>query len=296
MGEVWSVYGEYLEGIHRCIKASHGTHLSATGNHDPAVILQQVDLLCKLSIASVNVIVWASCQIRKIAGCACAGNAGNVFPTYRLQSKPEVSDPGMHHGTCVTHVPWCMSESLIRGGGENVPGIPGACATRNFAYLARGPFGNILGMVRSPIKTRAFNKIPWICMCLKKEIKMTLKELYGQDFFLFSNWKNGCNSPFPANKRCKFAYWWLYRWILGVGKWFHPTLYLACVYLSMLELKLNHVSKRTPYVFLFFMYVVYQQYMRMLHSVLCLHVVILSSSDGIVWFIDPYHSGLLMWQ
>ena len=24
---------------------------------------------------------WASCQIRKIAGCACAGNAGNVFPS-----------------------------------------------------------------------------------------------------------------------------------------------------------------------------------------------------------------------
>ena len=23
---------------------------------------------------------WASCQIRKIAGCACTGNAGNVFP------------------------------------------------------------------------------------------------------------------------------------------------------------------------------------------------------------------------
>ena len=83
---------------------------------------------------------WASCQIRKIAGCTCAGNAGNVFLTYRLQRKPQVSDPGMHHGTCVTHVPWCMSESLIRGRGENVPGIPGACATRNFAYLARGPY------------------------------------------------------------------------------------------------------------------------------------------------------------
>ena len=25
-------------------------------------------------------IVWASYQIRKIAGCVCAGNAGNVFP------------------------------------------------------------------------------------------------------------------------------------------------------------------------------------------------------------------------
>ena len=27
------------------------------------------------------------------------------FPRHRLQMKPLVSDPGMHHGTCVTHVP-----------------------------------------------------------------------------------------------------------------------------------------------------------------------------------------------
>ena len=25
---------------------------------------------------------------------------------------PRVSDPDMHHGTCVTHVPWCMPGSL----------------------------------------------------------------------------------------------------------------------------------------------------------------------------------------
>ena len=61
------------------------------------------------------------------------------FSRHWLQRKPLYSDPGMHHGTCVTHVPWCMSGSLIHGGGENVPGIPGACATRNFTYLARGP-------------------------------------------------------------------------------------------------------------------------------------------------------------
>ena len=71
---------------------------------------------------------WASYQIREIAGCACAGNAGNVFPTHRLQWKPLVSDPGMHHGTCVAHVPWCMSGSLACVGGENDPGITGACA------------------------------------------------------------------------------------------------------------------------------------------------------------------------
>ena len=28
---------------------------------------------------------------------------------------PQSSDPGMHHGTCVTHVPWCMPGSLTRG-------------------------------------------------------------------------------------------------------------------------------------------------------------------------------------
>ena len=61
------------------------------------------------------------------------------FPHHRLQRKPLVNDPGMHHGTCVTHVPWCMPGSLTNAGGENVPVIPGACATRHVAYLVRGP-------------------------------------------------------------------------------------------------------------------------------------------------------------
>ena len=64
------------------------------------------------------------------------------FPRHRLQMKPLVSDSGMHHDTCVTHVPWCMSGSLTRSGGENVPCIPGACATRNLSYLARGLLPN----------------------------------------------------------------------------------------------------------------------------------------------------------
>ena len=61
------------------------------------------------------------------------------FSPQPTQRKPLLSDSSMHHGTCVAHVPWYMSGSLTRGDGENVPGIPGACATRNFAYLARGP-------------------------------------------------------------------------------------------------------------------------------------------------------------
>ena len=41
-------------------------------------------------------------QIRKIAGCACAGNAGNVFPATDFKKEPLVGDPGMDHDT---HMP-----------------------------------------------------------------------------------------------------------------------------------------------------------------------------------------------
>ena len=64
---------------------------------------------------------------------------GTIFPPPTSQ-KPLVSDPGMHHATYVTHVLWCMSGSQTRAGRENVPGIPGPCATRKFTYLVRGPY------------------------------------------------------------------------------------------------------------------------------------------------------------
>ena len=114
-----------------------GGHLCTFAEGQCSAFSHKVDIG---NVCGCNTVPWASYQIRKIACCACAGNAGNVFPRHRLQRKPLVSDPGMHHGTCVTHVPWCMSGSLTRGGGENVPGIPGACATRNFTYLVRGPW------------------------------------------------------------------------------------------------------------------------------------------------------------
>ena len=62
-----------------------------------------------------------------------------VICCHLLQRKPLVSNPCMHPGTCRTHVPGCMPRSLTCGGGENVLCILSACATRNFAYLVRGP-------------------------------------------------------------------------------------------------------------------------------------------------------------
>ena len=49
---------------------------------------------------------WAYCQIRNITGCACAA---------RFSPPSRFSDPDMHQGTCVTHVPWCMPGSLKSG-------------------------------------------------------------------------------------------------------------------------------------------------------------------------------------
>ena len=51
----------------------------------------------------------ASSQIRKIAGLAYVGDAGDVFSPMR------VSDPDMHDDTWVTHVSWCMPGSLTIG-------------------------------------------------------------------------------------------------------------------------------------------------------------------------------------
>ena len=78
---------------------------------------------------SNHVGIWVSrapYQIRKFAGCACAGN---VFPATYFNGNRELAILA-----CIT-----ARASRTHGGGENVPGIPGACAIRNFTYLARGP-------------------------------------------------------------------------------------------------------------------------------------------------------------
>ena len=58
---------------------------------------------------------------------------------------PQVSDPDMHHGTCVTHVPWCMTELLTSGFLWNWwrgkrSRHSRRIRTRNSTYLVRGTF------------------------------------------------------------------------------------------------------------------------------------------------------------
>ena len=84
-------------------------------------------------------LAWASCQIRKIASCACAGNAGSISPRHL----------GLAIPTCITARAWRTCRDACRdrylavffqiGGGENVPGIPGACAIRDFCVSGKRP-------------------------------------------------------------------------------------------------------------------------------------------------------------
>ena len=90
--------------------------------------------MASLSGSLAGSVAWASYQISKIAGCTCAGNAGNVPPPpppRQFQRKPLVSDPGMYHGTCVMHVGIaCMRWRRKRSRHSR------RMRTRNFAYLA----------------------------------------------------------------------------------------------------------------------------------------------------------------
>ena len=81
---------------------------------------------------------WASYRIRKIAGCACGEKAGNVFPATDLRGNRYLAIPA-----CITAPASRTCRDACRDRqpavcGENIPGIPGVCATPNFTYLARG--------------------------------------------------------------------------------------------------------------------------------------------------------------
>ena len=63
------------------------------------------------------------------------------------------------------------------GGGENVPGIPGACATRNFTYLVRGSLDN------TNIQTQP-NTVGNTKMTLKKKLNFGFKACAYMTFYL----------------------------------------------------------------------------------------------------------------
>ena len=156
----------------------------------------------------------------------------------RLQTKQLASDPGMHHGACVTHLPWCMSGSLTRGGGKNVPGIPGACAIRNFTYLVRGPWHKLtllaLGvwpMVPWRLALPGYVRQTWPCppsgMILTScpfQYRATMQK-YCYVFIISYNWTELFWFRTRYNWRFFLCIWlmvsqhWLGQWLGAIKQW-----------------------------------------------------------------------------
>ena len=76
--------------------------------------------------------LWFICKINYVQAKYCVTKLSHIC---YLDWEPRIA---------ATHVPWCMPGSLTRGGGENVPGLPGACATHILTYLVRGPWSTVL--------------------------------------------------------------------------------------------------------------------------------------------------------
>ena len=88
--------------------------------------------------------IWASYQIRKIAGCAGTGDAGNVSSAttgqWSQHASRHVGDARavMHAG--IGNKWFLLWLAGWQFGRENVIDLPGACTTHNFTYLVRGLF------------------------------------------------------------------------------------------------------------------------------------------------------------
>ena len=75
--------------------------------------------------------------------CACAWNAGIVFPTIAGEWSWHAKQH-MHHSNAVMYAGIPNEQfSFEVGGGENIPGIPCNYATCNFMYLVWGPWDTL---------------------------------------------------------------------------------------------------------------------------------------------------------
>ena len=122
-----------------------------------------------------------------------------------------------------------MSGSLTGGGGENVPGISGACATHNITYLARGLWASPAGCLSTSPRHHQFWK-SWSealfgsqsaahTMCV---YHATLKSLcYAHRFVLLYS---VLVTPFPNKIIC-----FIYTYFGGLLPWHWNNLFIVPV-------------------------------------------------------------------
>ena len=132
-----------------CRRWSHGLHIETRILHTVQTLYNTVALSLiwnqRTLVSPLSARYGSLTRYVKLWVAHAPGMPGTISPP------PRVSDPHIHHGRCVTQVPWCrdhkIAVSFEVGSRENVTSIPGACATRNFTYLVRSPWCVICGFI-----------------------------------------------------------------------------------------------------------------------------------------------------
>ena len=98
-----------------------------------------------------NLTAWTSCQIRKIASCTCAGNAGNVFPTTDFKGDRKLATPACIEARAVMHVG--IANPRLRG--------------KRPRHSRRMRHSQLCVSGKRPMKGR--KKVDWSLWCFTKE-------------------------------------------------------------------------------------------------------------------------------
>ena len=158
-------------------------------------------------------------------GSRC-GSTSLVFNSFSLFPTTALTIP-----TCITarasrtfrdaHRDRYIAISVAVGGGESVPGIPGACATRNFTFLVRGSWV----VVMNPCAWSTWQPLlcfPWTCsMWLPapvghKTVKISNKHLLMKLIFL-TIWHKLQEYPWYCSfkrSKCKSHEGWIFNRLL----------------------------------------------------------------------------------
>ena len=133
----------------------------------------------------------------------------------------------MHHGTCVTHVPWCMSGSLTRGNGENVPGIR---AHAHPQYYVSG---------KMPMSRRCFQQLQviWLVHTWTYGWQAMARPLHHSSHFFVGMWQHTSTGKvmtviLNAVSLCIYCSWPSCRAVLLHNK--HSTRVYVCIHFGII--------------------------------------------------------------
>ena len=141
--------------------------------------------------------------------------------------------------TCITARAWRACRDTCRdlklavsfevGGGENIPGIPGACANRNFGYLVRGTCGlnsftYQVGQLWNEMPTRYLSRPPYVYNGNTTSWKPSLYWDGVLVVFILQDWYRSILLGEKDNSLCIYIYIYICAENCSIPTWYNTIL------------------------------------------------------------------------